>query len=45
MKKQYYTFIWAVAAFVLLLLGILDDGMRSVWMKGVLICWECIGLG
>ncbi len=32
-------------AFVLIILGIANEGMQDVWKKGAEICAECIGLG
>ncbi len=44
MKAKIRTII-LVAAVVLIVAGLLDDGYRDVMSKAVMICMECIGIG
>ena len=40
--------LWAVlfaAAVVLIILGVMNGGMRDVLAKAINICLECIGIG
>ncbi len=42
--KGVYLFCYLLAA-ALIILGVLNGGMRDVLIKAVRICTECIGLG
>lgn len=41
-RKRFFLLVLALA---LIVVGVVNGGMRDVWVKAVNICTECIGLG
>jgi len=45
MKKNIFRILLLATAVCFMVLGVLNGGMRDVFVKAVNICTECIGLG
>ena len=45
MKKDIFQKVLLVAAILLLLIGIHENGFQDIKNKAIRICYECIGIG